>query len=94
MNALAWFFFKLLMFEYIEDPKTGMAFRLPGGHCWKIFVEVLTIYHSFDHINLCTQVPSFTEVAQGNAKQHLKWIQDEIPIFKILGLPFLVEKTR
>lgn len=43
MNTLAWFFFKLLVFEYIEDPATGMAFRLPGGHCWKIVVEVLII---------------------------------------------------
>ena len=41
MNTLAWFFFKLLIFEYIEDSGTEMAFRLPGGHCWKIFVEVL-----------------------------------------------------
>jgi len=40
MNILAWFFFKLLVFEYIEDSETGMAFRLPGGHRWKIFIEV------------------------------------------------------
>ena len=44
MNTLAWFFFKLLVFEYVEDPRTGMAFRLPGGHHWKIFVEVLITY--------------------------------------------------
>jgi len=41
MNTLAWFFFKLLVFEYVEDSETGMAFRLPGGHHWKIFVEVI-----------------------------------------------------
>lgn len=40
MNTLAWFFFKLLVFEYVEDSETGMAFRLPGGHQWKIFIEV------------------------------------------------------
>ena len=40
MNTLAWFFFKLLVFEYVEDSETGMAFRLPGGHKWKIFIEV------------------------------------------------------
>ena len=40
MNTLAWFFFKLLAFEYIEDAETGLAFRLPGGYQWKIFVEV------------------------------------------------------
>ena len=41
MNTLAWFFFKLLVFEYVEDSETGMAFRLPGGHQWKIFIEVM-----------------------------------------------------
>ena len=40
MNTLAWFFFRLLVFEYIEDPETGTAFRLPGGQQWKIFIEV------------------------------------------------------
>ena len=44
MNTLAWFFFKLLVFEYIEDSETGMAFRLPGGYHWKIFVEVTNNY--------------------------------------------------
>jgi len=42
MNTLAWFFFKLLVFEYVEDLKTGMTFRLPGGQKWKIFIEVAT----------------------------------------------------
>ena len=42
MNTLAWFFFRLLVFEYIEDSETGMAFRLPGGQQWKIFIEVHT----------------------------------------------------
>ena len=42
MNTLAWFFFKLLVFEYVEDLKTGMTFRLPGGQKWKIFIEVTT----------------------------------------------------
>ena len=40
MNTLAWFFFRLLVFEYVEDLETGMAFRLPGGQKWKIFIEV------------------------------------------------------
>ena len=40
MNTLAWFFFRLLVFEYIEDSETGMAFRLSGGQQWKIFIEV------------------------------------------------------
>ena len=50
MNTLAWFFFKLLIFEYIEDPATGIAFRLPAGRCWKIFVEVLIINDSFNYL--------------------------------------------
>ena len=44
MNTLAWFFFRLLVFEYLEDSETGMAFRLPGGHQWKIFIEVMYLY--------------------------------------------------
>ena len=43
MNTLAWFFFKLLVFGYVEDIKTGTAFRLPGGLNWKIFVEVCNL---------------------------------------------------
>ena len=40
MDKIAWFFFKLLIYEHIEDVSTGMAFRLPGGYKWKIYVEV------------------------------------------------------
>ena len=43
LNTLAWFFFKLLVFEYMEDSETGMTFRLPGGYHWKIFVEVIIV---------------------------------------------------
>ena len=43
MNTLAWFFFKLLVFEYVEDSETGMAFRLPGEHQWRIFIEVIQL---------------------------------------------------
>ena len=43
MNTLAWFFFKLLVFEYVEDSETGMVFRLPGGHQWRIFIEVVQL---------------------------------------------------
>jgi len=45
MNTLAWFFFKLLVFGYVEDIKTGTAFRLPGGLNWKIFVEVCNLVY-------------------------------------------------
>ena len=43
INTLAWFFFKLLIFEYVEDSETGMAFRLPGGHQWRLFIEVIQL---------------------------------------------------
>ena len=43
LNTLAWFFFKLLVYEYMEDLETGITFRLPGGHHWKIFVEVAIV---------------------------------------------------
>ena len=46
MNTLAWFFFKLLVFGYVEDLETGVAFRLPGGLSWRIFVEVLYTFCS------------------------------------------------
>jgi len=41
MNTLAWFFFKLLVFGYVEDLETGLAFRLPGGLKWRIYIEVM-----------------------------------------------------
>lgn len=98
MNTLAWFFFKLLIFEYIEDPGTGMAFRLPGGHSWKIFIEVLHAYR-ISWFGICVlimlmQVPSLAEVSQEDVEQHLKWIQDGIPVFKLIGKPVLIGKTK
>jgi len=45
MNTLAWFFFKLFVFGYVEDLETGMAFRFPGGFTWRIFIEVRTYLH-------------------------------------------------
>ena len=40
------------------------------------------------------QVPSLSEVTKGNAEQHLEWICNEIPIFKLLGKPVIVEKEK
>ena len=47
MNTLAWFFFKLFVFGYVEDLETGMAFRFPGGFTWRIFIEVHTYIFAF-----------------------------------------------
>lgn len=40
MDTFAWFFFKLLVFGYVEDLGTGLAFQLRGGLRWRIYVEV------------------------------------------------------
>ena len=46
--------------------------------------------HSVVHM----QVPSLSEVTQGNVEQHLEWIYNEIPIFRLLGETVLVEKEK
>ena len=40
------------------------------------------------------QVPSLSEVTRGNVEQHLEWIYNEIPIFRLLGKTVLVEKEK
>ena len=39
-------------------------------------------------------MPSLSEVTQGNVEQHLEWIYNEIPIFRLLGKMVLVEKEK
>ena len=52
MNTLAWFFFKLFVFGYVEDLETGIAFRLPGGLTWRIYIEVFFVLRTcFESIN-------------------------------------------
>lgn len=58
LNTLAWFFFKLLVFEYIEDSKTGIGFRLPAGQQWKMFIEVIIIVKLY----ICTNFDSCNKV--------------------------------
>ena len=41
MDMIGWFFFDLLIVGYVEDPDTGLSFRIPGGLQWAIYVEVL-----------------------------------------------------
>ena len=49
MDSIAWFFFKLLIYEHVEDVQTGMAFRLPGGYKWNIYIEVsFCLFFPFD----------------------------------------------
>ena len=40
------------------------------------------------------QVPSLGEEPSNNAKQHLEWIYNNIPIFRLLGKSVLIEKER
>lgn len=41
METIGWFFFDLLILGYVEDPVTGRSFRVPGGHQWAIYIEVM-----------------------------------------------------
>ena len=46
INQISWFFFDLFILGYVEDTKSGLSFRLPGGLQWAVFVEVCCIqYH-------------------------------------------------
>ena len=40
------------------------------------------------------QVPSLSEVTQGKAEEHLEWIYNEIPIFRLLGKTVPIEKEK
>ena len=40
------------------------------------------------------QVPSLSEVIQENVGEHLEWIYNKIPIFKLLGKSVLIQKER
>ena len=44
MDVIAWFFFDLLVLGYVEDPDTGLSFRIPGGLEWAVYIEVSYIY--------------------------------------------------
>ena len=40
MDTVNWFLFELLVLGYVEDPTSGASFRLPGGLCWAVYIEV------------------------------------------------------
>ena len=40
MEVIGWFFFNLLLLNYVEDPNSGLSFFLPGGLEWAIYIEV------------------------------------------------------
>ena len=42
MDVIAWFFFDLLVLGYVEDPNSGLSFRIPGGLEWAVYIEVRT----------------------------------------------------
>ena len=39
-SEINWFFFFLFIVGYVEDHKSGLSLRLPGGLLWSVFVEV------------------------------------------------------
>ena len=43
MEVIGWFFFDLLILGYVEDPTTGISFRIPGGLEWAIYIEVTSL---------------------------------------------------
>lgn len=43
MEAIGWFFFDLLLLGYVEDPETGLSFRIPGSLQWALYIEVGTL---------------------------------------------------
>ena len=45
VEVIGWFFFDFLILGYVEDPETGLSFRLPGGLAWAIYVEVIYTVH-------------------------------------------------
>ena len=45
-------------------------------------------------MHVILQVPSLSEVHQEDVEQHLEWIYNKIPIFRLLGRSFSVEKER
>ena len=40
VQMIGWFFFNLFLLGYVEDPNTGLSFRLPGGLQWEVYIEV------------------------------------------------------
>ena len=42
MEVIGWFFFDLFILSYVEDPDTGISFRIPGGLKWAVYIEVYT----------------------------------------------------
>ena len=44
MDTVNWFLFELLVLGYVEDPTSGASFRLPGGLCWAVYIEVREYY--------------------------------------------------
>ena len=47
VQMIGWFFFDLFLLGYVEDPDTGLSFRLPGGLQWKVYIEVILVLLQF-----------------------------------------------
>ena len=40
MKRVNWFFFDLLVLNYVSDSSSSLIFRVPSGLYWKLFIEV------------------------------------------------------
>ena len=85
MNTIGWFFFRLFIIGYVEDPVSGKSFSLPSGLSLEIYVEV---YMWVDGcmgvvtLPLCNQVPSMNDLSDSES---LARFQEQLPTLKILG---------
>lgn len=43
-DTLGWFFFDFLLLGYVEDPHTGLSFRMPPGFSWNLYLEVIELF--------------------------------------------------
>ena len=84
VQMIGWFFFDLFLLGYVEDPNTGLSFRLPGGLKWEVYVEVnqadLTTFQP--HWCLFVKVP-FRDGR--TAEESLKLFCDEVPVLELLS---------
>lgn len=58
-DTLAWFFFQLLLLNYVEDKKSGESFSLLKGIEWQIYIEVSSIFTRLSFCELLVTVGTY-----------------------------------
>ena len=86
MNTIGWFFFRLFIIGYVEDPVSGKSFSLPRGLSLEIYVEVYVgcVWVCVGVVTppLSNQVPSLNDYSDSES---LEMFQNQMPTLKILG---------